>query len=124
MTTRRSILAALLAAPLLPRRASAAAKHWQTLFAGEPWYIQQAAPEQEFTGILQALPAAADGEASIRQRTAYYRLGDRALYTGNARPAALEQLLGKPVVIRGKAIDFPLEGGAVHEIWPGAIRPK
>lgn len=93
---------------------------WLTLFALQPWYLQQPGQEQGFTGILEAVPA--PGNSSTLQRPAYYRLGQRTVYTGVQRPAALEGLVGEPVLIRGKAIDFSLEGAVVHEIWPAAIR--
>ena len=90
------------------------------VFASQPWYLQEPAPEQEFSGLLEAIPAS--HAASALQRSAFYRLGERTVYTGTARPPALEGLAGQPVVIRGKAVELRLEGALVREIWPGSLR--
>lgn len=93
---------------------------WHDLYVGLDWYVRQPGPEQAFAGCLDAVPA--DGLASGLQRPAFYRLGELTVYTGADRPAPLERLIGKDVVIRGKAVEFSLEGTIVREIWPAAIR--
>jgi hypothetical protein len=93
---------------------------WQTIFANQDWYLHQPGAEVEFSGILEAVPVA--GGSSGLQRPAFYKLGSRALYTGGERPAPLEALTGQAVVIRGKSVEFALEGTQVQEIWPAAIR--
>ena len=93
---------------------------WRELFSNQPWYVREHGSEREFSGILAAVPT--HGESSDLQRRTFYRLGDRAIYTG-ARPlAALDELVGQTVIIRGKAVEFRLEGASVREIWPAAIR--
>jgi hypothetical protein len=90
------------------------------LFAEENWYKDQGFHEQEFAGKLEAVPQA--GGASTLMRTSYYRLGSRMIYTSGKKVAALDVLVGKNVVIRGKPYYLALEGQAVSEIWPAAIR--
>ncbi|MFO0865223.1 MAG: hypothetical protein U0744_11350 [Gemmataceae bacterium] len=93
---------------------------WQDLFAKEEWYKSAEGKEQLFKGNLEAIPKG--GGIGILQRTSHYKLGDRKLYTGARKHSALDNLVGKTVEIRGKAVDFELEGTAVREIWPAAIR--
>ena len=93
---------------------------WQTIFAKQDWYLSQQGPEIEFSGVLEAVPAAGGG--SSLQRSAFYSLGNRAIYTGGQRPAVLDALIGQAVVIRGKSVEFALEGTQIQEIWPAAIR--
>ena len=90
------------------------------LFADEKWYKEQKTEEQEFVGKLAAVPNAEN--PSTLMRTSYYRLGDRTIYTGGKKVAGLDVMVGKKVVIRGKPFDVALEGQAVSEIWPAAIR--
>jgi hypothetical protein len=56
-------------------------------------------------------------------RTSYYRLRDRTVYTGGKKVKALDRLIGKEVEIRGKPVNMELEGQALAEIWPAAVRP-
>jgi hypothetical protein len=93
---------------------------WQPLFEGEAWYADQPGEESIFRGLLKAAP---DADApSVLQRVAYYRLGERSIYTGAKRIPELERLLDKQVELRGKAVEFELEGQAIREIWPAAVR--
>lgn len=96
------------------------ANGWLDLFAGEDWYVRQPEPEREFTGVLEAIPQ--QGEYGTLQRPAYYRLGERAIYTGGRRLEPLDAWIGKAVIVRGKAVEFPLEGTLIQEIWPAAVR--
>ena len=91
------------------------------LFADENWYKQQKGEEQEFTGVLKAIPQNPN-EMTTLQRTSLYSLGDRTIYTGAKKVDALDKLVGKKVIIRGKPYDINLEGQRVSEIWPGAVR--
>jgi len=100
--------------------ASVAPAVWVNLFADEAWYKQQAGEEQVFRGKLEAV---APPQASTLMRNALYKIGDRTIYTGAKKLPALDALAGKTVEIRGKAVDMELEGQAVREIWPGAVRP-
>ncbi|MCG3179916.1 MAG: hypothetical protein BIFFINMI_02266 [Phycisphaerae bacterium] len=109
------------AAKTVPAPAVPQAGDWTDLSSGEGWYKNQAGKEQEFVGTLEAVPNA--DVPSTLQRTSYYHLGGRTIYTGAKKMAALDRLVGKKVVIRGKPYDINLEGQAVSEIWPGAIRP-
>ena len=93
---------------------------WQTIFAKQDWYLRQPGPEVEFPGILEAEPAA--GGASGLQRSVFYKLANRAIYTAGQRPAALDALIGQAVVIRGKSVEFAIEGTQIQEIWPAAVR--
>ena len=102
------------------RAAEAANADWQMLFAKERWYKNQKGKEVVFRGKLESVPNA--GAPSTLQRTTYYRLGKRTIYTGAKRVPALDRLVGQQVEIRGKAVDFKLEGQSVREIWPAAVR--
>ena len=93
---------------------------WQTIFASQDWYLRQPEPEVAFSGILEAVPDA--GGSSGLQRSAFYKLGSRAIYTGGQRPPALDALIGQAVIIRGKSVEFALEGSQIQEIWPAAVR--
>lgn len=93
---------------------------WQLLFANEDWYKQQDGKEQEFTGKLEAVPPL-DG-ATMLMRDAFYKLGNRTIHTAGQKHPTLDKLVGKQVIIRGKAVDMELEGTNLHELWPVAIR--
>lgn len=95
---------------------------WEKLFEDEAWYKNTAGKEQVFRGKLEAIPNA--GGPSTLQRTSYYKLGDRTIYTGAKKVQALERLVGKQVEIRGKPVDMELEGQSLKEIWPAAVRPQ
>ena len=103
-----------------PAPANAAA--WQPLFAAERWYREQAGEERVFRGKLEVIPQGPH-QASTLMRAAYYKLGDRTLYTGAQKRPELDRLAGQDVEIRGKAVDMFLEGVNVREIWPAAVRP-
>ena len=89
------------------------------LFADEDWYKNLPAKEKGLMGKLEAVPQA-DGVTTL-MRTSYYRLGSRMVYTMGKKVAALDALVGKNVVLRGKQYDADLEGQAVHEIWPAGV---
>lgn len=113
-------------APAKPRPAGNAGRaaepgQWQKLFADEDWYKGAEGKEQVFRGKLEAVPGA--GGPSTLMRTSYYRLGDRTIYTGAKKVAALDKLVGKSVEIRGKPVAMELEGQSLSEIWPAAVRP-
>ncbi len=97
-----------------------AAEDWQPLFEKEGWYKQQQGKEVVFRGKLEAIKGA--GGPSTLMRTSYYRLGDRTIYTGARKVAALDALVGREVEIRGKAVDMELEGQSLREIWPASAR--
>lgn len=101
--------------------AGGAGGQWIKLFADERWYRSQPGAERTFMGTLQAAPDA--GGASTLMRTAYYKLGKWRLYTGARKHPELDKLVGKGVQIRGKEVKMNLEGRALQEIWPGAVRP-
>lgn len=117
---RNSYVARIRVTPHKKAAAPVKAK-WQPLFSTESWYREQAGVETVFKGTLQALPSQ-DGKVTTLMRTNYYSLGGRMLYTGTYKNALLNSLIGKKVVIRGKAVDMELEGQKVNEIWPAAIR--
>ena len=94
---------------------------WLELFAQAQWYKNQEGAEQQFTGILEAVPGA--GGPSTLMRDAYYRLGQWRVYTGGRKHPALDRLVGRPVQLRGKAVELDLEGQHLREIWPGRVRP-
>lgn len=104
--------------PLPPGAANTG--RWEEVYANEPWYLKQAGEEMQFSGVLARAPDS--GLGSAMQRAAVYRLGDRPVYTGGQTLPALEARVGRPVLIRGKAVAFPLEGQQVQEIWPAAVR--
>lgn len=91
---------------------------WKNLYADEPWYKDYQKPEQVFVGTLQRHKEPA---VSTLMRSHRYQLGDRFLYPGKEHPE-LEKMVGQPVEVRGKPYDIALEGQAVSEIWPAAIR--
>lgn len=97
-------------------------RSWQKLFADEPWYQKAAGKEQVFRGKLEAIANA--GGPSTLQRTAYYQLGERTIYTGAKKVKLLDQLVGQQVEMRGKPMYLHLEGQALKEIWPAAVRLK
>ena len=92
---------------------------WVKLFADEQWYKQQAAHEQVFRGNLTAIQTS---QASTLMRNAFYKLGDRTIYTGATKLSALDALTERKVDIRGKSVDTDLEGQSIREIWPAAVR--
>lgn len=94
---------------------------WQKLFADQDWYQQTPGKEQIFRGRLESIPQ--KPVIGFLMRSAFYRLGDRTIYTGAQKPKALEHLVGQEVEILGKAVDMALEGQVVREIWPAAVRP-
>jgi hypothetical protein len=98
--------------------AAGQAGQWQTLYVDEQWYKDHKQPEQVFTGTLERHK---DPEVSTLMRSHRYKLGDRFLYPGKENPD-LEKLVGQKVEVRGKPYDVNLEGQAVSEIWPAAIR--
>jgi hypothetical protein len=111
------------AADTQPATTSASApaeSKWTDLYANEDWYKSHPEKEQTFTGTLQRVSEAAVG---ISMRAHVYKLGNRLLYPGKKHDA-LEKLVGKPVEIKGKPYDENLEGQALSEIWPAAVRPK
>jgi len=91
----------------------------ENLFGGESWYQGLEGPEQTFRGQLEEAPRE---EASFMQRTSYYRINGRNLYTSGARHAKLEDLVGRQVEITGKVYDAELEGSQIREIWPASVR--
>jgi len=107
-------------APKPAQRPGAVQGAWQTLFANEQWYQRQQGAEEVFRGKLEAVPNA--GGFTTLQRTSYYKLSARTIYTGAKKVAALDRLVGRQVEIRGKPVDMALEGQEVREIWPAAIR--
>lgn len=54
-------------------------------------------------------------------RAHFYKLNNRLIYPSKKHPE-LDKLVGQQVEIRGKAYDIELEGQALSEIWPAAIR--
>jgi hypothetical protein len=97
-----------------------AEEKWDALFEKEAWYKDHEGKETVFRGVLKTVPKA--GGVSTFQRSTYYKLGERTIYTGAKRVPALDRLADKHVEIRGKAVDFELEGQNVKEIWPAAVR--
>jgi len=95
---------------------------WTNLFKNEKWYKNEDCIEQIFKGKLEAIPDA--GGFSTLQRTSFYRLGDRTIYTGAKKLPALDRLVGKQVEVLGKPVDLSLEGRNLREIWPAAVRPR
>lgn len=91
------------------------------LFADESWYKNRAGEETVFTGKLEGVKGA--GMATTLMRSAFYKLGDRTIYTGAKTVQALDELVGQTVEIRGKAVDMELEGRSVREIWPASVKP-
>jgi hypothetical protein len=107
--------------PNRPASQPAGLAGWIRLFADEDWYKRQAGPERLFTGELKAIKVDRD-MATTLQRTSYYSLGPRTVYTVAKRVAALDALIGKVVTIRGKVVEMQLEGRGLREIWPGQVR--
>jgi hypothetical protein len=102
-----------------PKDVTPPASGWSKLHADDTWYTDLKQPEQVFAGILER--SKDPGGASILMRSHRYKLGGRSIYPADVDPL-LEKLVGKAVEIKGKPNDMELEGQAVHEIWPAAIR--
>jgi hypothetical protein len=117
-TTNQSSFRPPMTAPTNQPPASPASA-WQPLFAEEAWYQQQPGQEQLFTGTLTALTPPA---ISTRMREPLYKLGNHAVFTRARKVPALDALVGQPIELRGKAVELNLEGKALREIWPAAIR--
>jgi hypothetical protein len=99
-----------------------AAMAWQRVSGDEKWYRDQKEPKEEaLTGTLTAVPAA-DGP-SVLQRTYWYKLDDRAVFTGGKKDRVLEGLVGKRVEAKGKVVKLELEGRDVTEVWVAQVRP-
>lgn len=109
-----------LPAERLQKNLAVAAAGWKDVCGNEKWYKELKAKEQTFTGTLEAVPNA--GGPGILMRTAFYKLGDRTVFTGGKKIAALDDLVGKSVDIKGKANDMELEGKNLKEIWPAMVR--
>lgn len=99
-----------------------AAMAWQRVSGDEKWYRDnKEAKEENLTGVLEAVPAV--GGPTTLQRTSYYKLDGRSVFSGGKKHPALDALVGKKVEIRGKAVSLELEGQKLNEIWVGQIRP-
>jgi hypothetical protein len=102
-----------------PATPSAEGRAWTKLFEDEAWYKRHTGKEEVFSGTLVALTDASHPPA---RRTRYYALGDRMVWTAGLRSRPLDDLVGKKVEIRGKAV-HTLEGlKAFDEVWPAAVR--
>jgi hypothetical protein len=95
------------------------ATNWIDLWGGQKWYKSRKGKEQEFTGVLKKRELA--GVKSTLQRSWVYTLAGRRIYPGRPHPV-LEQLVGKKVTIRGKAVEMSLEGQRLRELWAGAAK--
>jgi type 1 glutamine amidotransferase len=98
-----------------------AAVAWQKVLNDEKAYRDATPKERVFAGTLEATPPA-EGATTL-MRTTYYKLGDRTVFTMGKKVKALDDLVGKAVEIRGKAVDMELEGRQLKELWPGQVRP-
>ena len=95
-------------------------REWRYVFAEEHEYQANKSPEEIFRGTLQLFKGPQSPKFMQSHR---YDLGDRSVAPGCVHPE-LEKLVGQEVEIRGKRYDIDnLEGEAVREILPGAIRP-
>ena len=111
-----------LAAERLAANNEVAAKAWREVSRNEKGYRDmKEVKEQTFTGVLEALPWA-DGPTTL-QRTYQYKLDDKKIFTSGKKHPALDELVGKKVEIRGKAVKMELEGQKLDEIWVGQVRP-
>jgi len=97
---------------------------WHKLSGDARWYKRQKSKEREFTGTLKVKPKPQPGMimGTSLMRPCYYWLGEWRIYTGARRVDVLEQLGGKKVVIRGKAVEMNLEGQHLKEIWPATVK--
>jgi type 1 glutamine amidotransferase len=111
--------------PLSPERLAenlAAAKYASVdVLKNDKAYKDQKAKEETFSGTLEAIANA--GGPTTLQRAAFYKLGDKTIYTGGKKNAALDAMVGKKVDIKGKAVSMELEGKQVNEIWPASVKP-
>jgi hypothetical protein len=92
---------------------------WSRLFADEDWYKQTGVEEQVFQGKLESVQ---EPVSDAVQRSMLYRVGERTIYTGGRKVAALDTLVGSEIEIRGKAVDMAVEGQAFREVWPAFVR--
>ncbi len=110
--------------PLSPERLqknlAIGAKAFQPVNGNEKWYKDSKEKEQTFAGKLEAVPGA--DKPNIVMRASFYKLGDRTVFTGGKKVKVLDDLIGKDVEIKGKAVDMNLEGQNLKEIWPGSVR--
>ncbi len=93
---------------------------WQEVFASQGWYKNLEGQQKEFSGVLERIPHA--NQPSTLQRTSYYRLGKRTVFTRGKKVPLLEKMVAKGVQIRGKVYKIELEGKQLNEIWPAAVR--
>jgi type 1 glutamine amidotransferase len=113
--------------PLSPERlaanAAVASRAWVDVSKGEKWYQEKKdVKEQTFTGKLLGIPGVA-GQVGILQRSHYYKLDDRTIFTGGKRSDRLEKMLGQDVEVRGRVVEQELEGQKLVELWVASVRP-
>jgi type 1 glutamine amidotransferase len=98
-----------------------AAKAWREVSRNEKAYRDmKEVKEQTFTGVLEAL--AVDEGPSTLQRSHSYKLGEKTIFTSGKKHPALDELVGKKVEVRGKAVKMELEGQKLDELWVGQVR--
>jgi hypothetical protein len=95
----------------------------EILFPDEEWNKFPAEDVQTFTGTLER---ASEEQSAILQREYSYRLKESDskitdIYTGGENDI-LNKHLDHKVEIKGKLVEFELEGTKVREIWPSEIR--
>ena len=94
-------------------------EQWQIVYGGEAWYRERNEPEREWRGTLRHR-AVIEGP-NARTALRFDLVTDDGALAVYAPTNALDDLIEKPVVIRGKLVD-PGETERRVELWPGAMR--
>ena len=92
----------------------------QHVFANKEWYIERPEPEERLTGTLE--PVTSPSGPAGRPALSYVLLtgaGKLPVYAAGVE-RLLGSLVGRPVIVLGKRIDFS-PAGFVMELWIGEI---
>ena len=90
------------------------------VYRKQPWYQARPEPEEEFEGWLESIQTVI-GPANRPSLAFILRTeGEDLLVYAAGVTDILEPLVGQPLRIRGKTIDFTSEGG-VRELWIAMI---
>jgi hypothetical protein len=90
------------------------------VYRKQPWYQARPEPEEEFEGTLESMQTVI-GAANRPSLAFILRTeGDELLVYAAGFMDILEPLVGQPLRIRGKTVDFTGEGGT-RELWIAMI---
>ncbi len=86
------------------------------IFAREPWYLERPEPEEAFTGFLEPVtfPSGPAGRPAL-SLVLHTETADLPVYAAGVE-GVLRQLIGRPVIVWGKRVDFRPAGFGI-ELW-------